>query len=169
MADDQEPYRPASDFLMLLIDEAITLTGIFGAANLAQLIGLTRDEDMSNRDWAVFLLSQSEADSPAVRQALRDALQDSEDKVRLEAIIGIAKREPAFALPLVVALLEQTWIDSMAIEAASYVADPSLLPLLEAIKRDTPDWDDGMFGIAMRDAIESCTSGIQPEWRNFSD
>lgn len=169
MADEQDLNHPASDFLMLLIDEAITLTGPFGSANLAQLIALTRDEDVSNRDWAVFLLSQSEADSPAVRQALRDALKDSEDKVRLEAIIGIAKREPAFALPRVVALLEQNWIDAMAIEAASYVADPSLLPLLDAIKRDTRDWDDGMFGIEMRAAIESCTSGIQPEWRNFSD
>ena len=74
----------------------------------------------------------------------------------------LAMRAPELALPRVRELLDGDVVDSMALEAAAYVADPSLLPLLEAIGREVED-DDDAFTTMLAEAVEACSRGSAPE------
>jgi HEAT repeat protein len=57
------------------------------------LIRLTNDLSVEVRDWATFGLgSMTEKDAPAIRQALVARLNDPDNIVRGEALIGLAKR-----------------------------------------------------------------------------
>ena len=163
MTSDSEDYRPPSAFLQHLIDEEPALSG--GPAEDAralQLIALTRDADPANRDWALLVLAQSELETPEALAALVAGMDDEEHDAALEALIGVAMRAPALALPRVAELLDEDVIDSMTLEAAAYCADPSLVPALEAIGREVED-DDDSFTTLLAEAIESCTTGKRPE------
>jgi hypothetical protein len=171
MNEEPELYRPASDFLMLVLDEEAPLSGSpQGDANLALLIEFARDADKSNRDWAIFLLAQTEFDTAEIRAVFKHALDDEDEDVRAEALVGIAKRKPAFALPVVAVLLMSDWIGDLTLEAAGYVADPALLSALRKIRDDPENAEmDGMTRMYLDEALESCATGIQPEWRDFND
>jgi HEAT repeat protein len=121
-------YEPKSFFLRALIDCDVLLSGgEFAEANLRLLIEMTRDDDLSNRDWAVFLLAQADIDSPEVRHALIQAATDSEDMVRAEAAWGLAQRDPLIALPFVQVALRASSVCYPALEAAELCAHPSLI------------------------------------------
>ncbi|RYG84362.1 MAG: lyase, partial [Alphaproteobacteria bacterium] len=159
MTDETEDYRPPSQFLQRLIDDEPELTGSAEADALAaELIALTQDADAANRDWALMILGQSELETPEALAALVAGMDDAEHEAGLEALIGVAMRAPELALPRVKDLLDQDEVDSMALEAAAYVADPSLLPLLEAIGREVVD-DDDSFTTMLAEAIEACSRG----------
>jgi hypothetical protein len=65
------PYEPTSDFLTAIVSGDVRLAGDeFADTNLQRLIDLTRDDDLSNRDWATMLLAQEEADTISIRSAL---------------------------------------------------------------------------------------------------
>jgi hypothetical protein len=163
MNEEPKDYRPPSAFLQMLIDDEPELTG--GPAEDArafQLIALTKDKDPANRDWALLLLAQSELETPNALAALVAGMDDPEHEAALEALIGVAMREPALALPRVQALLEEDAIDSMTLEAAAYIADPVLLPALESIQAEVGD-DDDVFTTVLAEAIEACASGTPPE------
>lgn len=163
MTSDSEDYRPPSAFLQHLIDEEPALSGGPAEdARAAQLIALTRDADPANRDWALLVLAQSELETPEALAALVAGMDDDEHDAALEALIGVAMRAPALALPRVAELLDGDTIDSMTLEAAAYVADPSLVPALEAIGEEVED-DDDAFTTLLAEAIESCTTGKRPE------
>ncbi|WP_084385132.1 HEAT repeat domain-containing protein [Novosphingobium naphthalenivorans] len=94
-------YLPSSDFLPAIINEDAPFNeGNFGERNLERLIGMTRDPDTANRDWATLLLSQLKLDRPDVREALIAAAADEAFEVRGEAILGIAQLDQSAALPL---------------------------------------------------------------------
>lgn len=163
MTDESEDYRPPSPFLQRLIDDEPELAGSAEADALAaELIALTQDADPANRDWALMILGQSELETPEALAALVAGMDDEEHEAGLEALIGVAMRAPELALPRVKALLDGDEVDSMALEAAAYVADPSLLPFLEAIGREVVD-DDDAFTTVLAEAIESCSRGSAPE------
>lgn len=153
---ENRDYRPSSALLCRIVDDEAEI-----GAHLDAVIALTRDADASNRDWALLLLAQSELDTPEILAALVAGLDDAHAEARLEALIGVAMREPETALPHVATLLEGDTVDSMALEAAAYVASPSLLPALEAIAAFGEE--DDLFGTMLREAIEACTRGTPPE------
>lgn len=154
---ENRDYRPASALLCEIVDEEAEV-----GAHVDAVIALTQDADASNRDWALLLLAQSELDTPAVRAALIAGLDDAHPEARLEALIGVAMREPETALPHVTALLEEDSVDAMALEAAAYVASPTLLPMLNVINVAYGEEDD-LFGAILNEAIEACTRGTPPE------
>lgn len=163
MTDETEDYRPNSPFLQKLVDEEPELTGSPEADALAaELIAATRDEDPSNRDWALMMLAQSELDTPEALDALIAALDDSEHEAALEALIGVAIRAPERALPRVKHLLDQDVVDSLTLEAAAYVASAELLPFLQAISNEVVN-DDDVFTTLLGEAIEACSTGKAPE------
>lgn len=163
MTDETEDYRPNSPFLQMLVDEEPPLTGSPEAdARAAELIAATKDEDPANRDWALMMLAQSELDTPEALEALVAALDDSEHEAALEALIGVAIRAPEMALPRVKQLLDQDVVDSMALEAAAYVASAELLPMLEAISNEVEN-DDDVFTTLLGEAISACSEGKPPE------
>jgi HEAT repeat protein len=75
------------------------------------LIHLSKDSDADVRDWATFGLgSQTEEDTPAIREALVARLNDADEIVRGEALVGLAKRQDERVIePLLQALESETY------------------------------------------------------------
>lgn len=154
-----ERYRPKSDFLVMLIDDEIPLTGsAMAQANLERLIELTADADDSNRDWATMMLVHSGIDTPSARIALRRAGDDPHIDTRCEALLGLAVLEPAFALPRVREMLEGETVYSLTIEAAALLADPTLIPVLEALAEGWAG-DEDEFEEELKRALAACRTG----------
>ncbi|MEU8168921.1 HEAT repeat domain-containing protein [Micromonospora sp. NPDC049004] len=106
-------------------------------AGEAVLIDLCADPDASVREWATFGLGWvSTADGNAVRRALWDRTRDVDPEVRAEGARGLARRRDARALPLVRELLVRDEVHRFTVQAAAYLADPSLLPLLDGVDPD---------------------------------
>jgi len=69
------------------------------SAAVEALIPLTADSDVDVRDWATFAVgTQSDADTPELREALYRRLDDKSSKVREGAIAGLAKRKDVRAV-----------------------------------------------------------------------
>lgn len=121
-------YEPASDFLKAVVADEIPLSGsALANNNFHRLLAMMKDEDRSNRDWATMLVAQQEIDSIEVRNALLDAARDDDDAVRAEAILGLAQRDHAMALPLIQDALSTQSVMPAVFEAAALVADRSLV------------------------------------------
>lgn len=150
-------YEPASDFLKAVIAEEVPLTGsIFADANMQRLIEMTRDSDVSNRDWATMLLASQEADTPTLRRALLSAAHDKNDAVRAEALLGLASRDRGAALPLVLRELSGDSVTMPVFEAAALIADPALVDVLRPwIEPSDDEWLDTLA----RKALAICESG----------
>lgn len=153
----EELYRPASDFLASVAADEVPLFGSeFADANLQRLIAMTRHEDRSNRDWATFLLSQQELDTPQVRQALVLAANDDDYDVRAEALFGLAQRDRALALPFAKAALMNDQASMPVFEAAAFIADPTLVELLRPWTHSS---DNGFLDQLAREAFAACENG----------
>jgi HEAT repeat protein len=90
---------------------------------LLTLIALSRDVDPEVRDWATFAVAQqSDVDTPEVRHALVDRLNDTDDETRAEAMLGLAKRGDARADAAVAAAMAQPDVAPQIQEAADFIA-----------------------------------------------
>jgi len=149
-----ERYEPSSDFLKAVAAQEVPLSGsAFADVNMRQLIAMTRDVDVSNRDWATMLLASEEADTPEIREALLSVANDESDVVRAEALVGIARRDRELALPLVLKALSGQWAGMPLFEAAALVADPALVAVLKPWTKPSDDqWID-QFAC---DALAAC-------------
>lgn len=120
---------------------------------VANLIRLSRDPVVENRDWATFALgSMTERDAPELRAALADRLDDDDLTTAGEALVGLARRRDPRALPVLRDLLAAHDAGPLEFEAAELLADPDLLPLLLAL-----DLDQGDGSSSLRAAIAACT------------
>jgi hypothetical protein len=116
MNDD---YEPASDFLKRVAAGAVPLTGsLFAEANLRMLVDLTSDSNLSNRDWATFLLAQANVDNVEVRAILHHRLHDESEVVQEEAMVGLAIRKDVSALPVLLGWMHRGGLSKMILEAA---------------------------------------------------
>jgi HEAT repeat protein len=94
--------------------------GIFPDHPLAleALVELTRDEDEEVRDWATFGIGAlGKSDSPAIRSALIERLDDSYEDARNEAIVGLARLKDERVLPALLTALDQPAVPEIVIEA----------------------------------------------------
>ncbi|MEU8085292.1 HEAT repeat domain-containing protein [Micromonospora sp. NPDC049101] len=140
--DSDVRFQVAAALPMVLIDDHPPEDGV------AALIVLSADADPEVREWATFSLGWlSTADGNAVRQALWDRTRDVEPGVREEGARGLARRRDARALPLVRELLAQEEVHTFTFQAAAYLADESLLPLLDG-------FDPTADGVS--DALREC-------------
>ncbi|MEE3626103.1 HEAT repeat domain-containing protein [Nitrospirillum sp. BR 11752] len=150
-----EWYEPPSPFLQDFIAEKVSLSGDGGAAALGRLMDLTMDCDPINRDWAVFLLAQADIDTPAVRDVLLRATEDEIEIVRAEAILGVAKVDPASALPLVRRALVAEHVTIPVLEAAALCRHPSLIDDLRVWAEPSSELS---VDAAAREALDACLS-----------
>ena len=136
-------YVPPSAFLQSLIEDDAPLARADADA-LGRLIALMRDEHPANRDWATLLLAQQDLDTGEIREALLAAAEDENEYVRAEAILGLAQRDKALALPLVQRELRQESVALPLFEGAAIIADPSLVDDLRdfAMPSDDPRFDE---------------------------
>jgi HEAT repeat protein len=102
---------------------------------VAGLIELTRDPVADVRDWATFGLgTQSDLDTPEIRECLLERLTDPDDNTRCEALVGLAQRRDRRVLPALSRELKSEFVQVIAVEAASLIADPQLYPDLVALE-----------------------------------
>jgi HEAT repeat protein len=102
---------------------------------IATLIERSNDPDSDVRDWATFGIgTMLDADSPAIRSTLRDRLNDSDDIVRCEALVGLARRQDPVALDLTSEWLQAPTVWLLVVEAAALLGSSTLLTRLEALK-----------------------------------
>ncbi|MGC4812623.1 HEAT repeat domain-containing protein [Micromonospora sp. DT228] len=140
--DSDVRFQVAAALPMVLIDDHPSDDGV------AALIVLSADADPEVREWATFSLGWlSTADGDDVRRALWDRTRDTNDEVRAEGARGLARRRDARALPLVRDLLAREGVPTFTFQAAAYLADASLLPLLDG-------FDPTADGVA--DALREC-------------
>lgn len=152
-----EEYHPASDFLHAIIGGDVALVGSpFADENLRRLIEMTRDDNLTNRDWATMLLSEQEIDTPEVRAALLNALEDREEIVRAEALLGLAQRDRVLALPHAVTALSGDCVSVPVFEAVALIADAALVDHVRPwVEASGDDWIDKLA----REALDACISG----------
>ncbi|HYI01789.1 HEAT repeat domain-containing protein [Hyalangium sp.] len=114
---------------------AFGLLGLKHPDALSALIELSADEDEEVRDWAAFGLgSQTDTDTPELREALFRRTEDPHDDTRGEAILGLALRHDPRAVELVARELLRGYAGPLYLEAAAELADPSLVPMLRALR-----------------------------------
>jgi hypothetical protein len=153
-----ERYEPPSEFLKAIVADEVPIgTTGFAAENLNRLIGMTSDQDPANRDWATMLLAQQEIDTEAVRSALLRAVRDDYDAVRAEALLGLAKRDPALALPYAQEALAAESASMPVFEAVEIIADPALIPALQPWLKDS---ENNSIDDWARLAMQACVRGL---------
>ena len=121
---------------------------------IAGLILLSRDPAAHVRDWATFGLGSmvDEVDTPELRQALVDRLDDQDIPTRTEAIIGLASRQDSRVLPVLQRILASNDVCCGDVEAAGLLGDPSLLRLLI----DLQGWSN-VSPSELAEAIAACS------------
>lgn len=101
-------------------------------AGIAALLRLSADVDPEVRNWATFGLGwMLPVDSPEIRAALVARLADAYPDAREEGIRGLARRRDRRALPYVAELLAREDAHVHTFDAAAFLGDPALLPLLD--------------------------------------
>ena len=136
--------------------------GELGEQNLQQLIKLSTDEDVANRDWAALLLAQLVALDDVRREDVKAALiiaaHDKESCVRIEAACGLVELDRPLALSVIQSELKQDTVISSVFYAAEDLADPSLVEDLREFQNSETGPNDYCKA---RDALEACLKGIE--------
>lgn len=102
------------------------------------MLSLMRDDDTSVRDRATFAVgSLSDHDTPRIRAALVERLQDQERCVANEAALGLARRRDARAIPYIA--LAMTATDGDIEEAADEITSAEMLGELIKARELLPD------------------------------
>jgi HEAT repeat protein len=116
------------------------------------LLTLTKDADTDVRDWAVFGLGNlGDADSAEIRDALFSRLNDSDEAVREEALVGLAKCKDTRVLPALLAALNQSEVDGPGITKLTIEAANAMLGLED----ERGDWGGTEYIAALRERF-SC-------------
>lgn len=107
------------------------------------LMLLMNDEDDDVRDWATFSLGVwGDQDSGQICDALTQRLGDSSENVRMEAIVGLAKRGDARVLPALIVALEQPCEPMPGLIGAACA--------ILALEVEPEGWSSGDFASALR-------------------
>jgi len=105
---------------------------------IPELIILSKDENEAVRDWATFGLGSQLGeradpglvDTPEVRNALAERLDDPHDETRAEATLGLAVRRDERAIPVIARELKSGTAWTHYVEAAELLADSRLYDTL---------------------------------------
>lgn len=96
---------------------------------------LSQGGDRDVRDWATFALgSQTELDTPEIREALRARLRDADPEVRGEALMGLGRRRDEGLKSAILKELNGDFSGNWAFEAAETIGDRDLIPALESMR-----------------------------------
>ena len=125
-------------------------------AAIEALTELSRDEDEEVRNWATFGLgSLIDADTPAIRAALWDRIDDDYEEARSEALTGLARRKDPRIAEILLQELSADTVDIQILDAAVELGDPILLPALKKLKKHWPEDREEEEEI-LDNAIHSC-------------
>lgn len=152
------------------VSVAVSLPALSGGKDdnevIRALIVLTQDRVDAVRDFATFSLgSQSDTDNPAVRDALRQRLDDDDASTRTEALIGLARRSDPRAFAIVAGELSSGRRSEDLLEAAFELRDPTLIPLLTAIRSEQSTVADPAL-VALVDRTIAAAQGTHHDERS---
>ena len=138
---------------------AVALGSYPEADSIDALLRLAKDDSDAVRDWATFGIgSMQEVDDSKVRDLLWANLQDKDEDVRGEALVGLAIRKDERIIPVLLELLD-TNCRVFELNASESVASPLLSERLNTIK-DAVSNENGIdsywFGCLL-DAIDACS------------
>jgi hypothetical protein len=136
---------------------AYGLAGQDDALAISALIELSADVDREVRDWSTFALgTQTNADTPTIRDALWKRVSDSDAEVRGEAMVGLARRRDQRLKSAVLAELRGEFFGNWVLEAAELLADPELVPALTGLRgRLSPETPQRFFD-DLASALAAC-------------
>ena len=137
------------------------LTGPRERGAVRALIELTKDADETVRDWATYGLGRvGNVNSPAIRAALWERVDDSDPIVRAEALAGLAKRKAKGIVEALTTELRMDDVYDLVIETVGDLTNPQLLPSLTDLRGRYVD--NTQFSLEqLDDAIKRCT-----KWSN---
>jgi HEAT repeat protein len=116
------------------------------------LIDLSSDPYAFVRNWATFGLAQQiDLDTPTIREALLQRLDDEDDDTRAEALMGLAIRGDERVTEPLIRELARDDAPDLAIQAAEKMANQRLYPALLALSQDWASSDE-----ALASAIDAC-------------
>jgi HEAT repeat protein len=121
------------------------------------------DEDRDVRDWATFALaSQTELDTPDLREGLRARLADSDPEIRGEALVGLSKRQDGYLKSAILDELNGEFHGDWVFEAAGAMPDTAFIPALESMRtRMGADLPDRFFA-HLDEALLACERRAHP-------
>jgi HEAT repeat protein len=99
------------------------------------LMQLLSDPDPQVRDWATFSLSMTDEDTPQLREALLERMQDPDFNTRSEAAMGLAKRKEPRGITLLLECLKSDRVGELYVEAAEIYAHSNLKPALVSLRK----------------------------------
>ncbi|WP_298517427.1 HEAT repeat domain-containing protein [uncultured Kordia sp.] len=113
---------------------ALALSCIEQQTAIHSLIQLAKDKHHDVRNWATFGLgSQIETDTTEIRNTLWHNIEDTDQDVRFEAMVGLAKRKDQRIVAILKTKLETLDEDSYdVLEAIEALQDTTFIPLLTA-------------------------------------
>lgn len=144
---------------------AVALCGHDEPDAVEALIELSADPNDNVRDWATFGLgTQTDLNTPRLREALCARLNDPDAVTRAEAFVGLARRKDERVIPYLIEALDSTQLDGyeprqdLVLEAVEEIADPRLLPSLLAMRdRENNEW--------LEEMIQRCRTCSSPDIR----
>ncbi len=113
---------------------AFALAGRKNSISVSTLIYLSRDKSPDVRDWATFGLGALiELDTPAIRKALFNRLDDSDGDTRGEAMVGLARRKDPRVKSFIILEIERKneTAYNYVYDAAEEFGDKKLISLVE--------------------------------------
>lgn len=132
-------------------------------AAVKTLIRLSADPDTDVRDWATFALgSQTEQDTPELREALWARVNDVDSETRGEALVGLAKRKDDRVIGAIERELASPDVGRLAVEAAKEFPHRCFLAGLNRLKPD--EWNMDL----LQETIAVCQTADpkDPEFAN---
>jgi HEAT repeat protein len=135
------------------------LLTVTGPSTVPLFVRASTDDDADVRNWSTFGLrmllgdvgDDDVIDTEEVRNALAARLGDEDDEIRAEAILALATRRDARALPALQRELRDWPQWDHCIEAARHFGSPELYPLLTRLLHRYPE-EEGH----LRSAIDAC-------------
>jgi HEAT repeat protein len=128
------------------------------------LIEMFDDEEDEVRDWATFALGvQMDIDTPEVREALAQRLNDAGGDTAGEAAVGLARRRDPRVLNVLLNGLSDPNVGNLFVEAAAHVADERLVPALQALKEQGWESNNEPRPYLLDEALEACRTGVPRE------
>lgn len=138
------------------------LSGIDLQEAIDALVVLSRDPDPEVRDWTCFGLGHQLGspcmpggivDTPEIREALADRLDDPDGEASEEAATGLALRGDPRGVERMLAALarfDEEGVTTRVLMTSAEAPDARYVPALEAIVRERPDLREAV------DALEAC-------------
>ncbi|MDH0867320.1 HEAT repeat domain-containing protein [Mitsuaria sp. GD03876] len=127
------------------------------------LIRLSSDPSNEVRDWATFGLGTlRDDDSPEIRAALRRNLSDTDQDVRGEALVGLARRGDDGIVETLITLLTPD-CHVYELDAAEALADARLVAPLQALSKTAgPSSGNAYWQARLDEALEACVTQAVP-------